>query len=328
MKFLFHTHLGLEFPQRISDFAAGYPGHEFVVARDKEELFREIGDVDGLVDHRVNEDLLDRAEKLRWFFVPFTGANRLPWDLLDSRDIRISNNHGNAPIVAERAVALALDVMGRVAEFDRGLRRAYWQRNTGKDEPFVYWTSLTGKRVAILGTGAIGIHIARFIAPFTTDIVGFRRSEAAPVPPEFPSITFNLKVALGHADLCFVALPLTPSTRDLIGEAELAALEDGYLVNVSRGEIVQERPFYDSLKNRLLRGAASDAWYRYPEPFAAPCFPSDLPFHELDNLVLSPHAGSHTTEGKMGQLEGVLENIAACIETGSPRDIVDPKAGY
>jgi phosphoglycerate dehydrogenase-like enzyme len=328
MKFCFHTHLALDFKQRLDDFIAEYPDHIFSVVTTRDELYSQIVDSDVLVDHRLTAEILEAAPVLKWFFLPFTGVNSVPWDLLENRGIRVSNNHGNAAIVAERAFALALDAMGRISEFDRGLRRGYWHRNESRKEPFVLWNSLKGKRVAILGVGAIGSHIARYLQPFTSNIIGFRRRLSQAIPPGFRSVTTQIEEALDGADLCFVTLPMTPVTKGIIGENELALLEGGYVVNVSRGDIIRESALYEALRTGSLLGAALDVWYRYPKPFDADQLPSEYPFHRLENLVLSPHAGSHATEGKMGQLEGALENIAALIDTGSPRDVVDPDRGY
>jgi phosphoglycerate dehydrogenase-like enzyme len=328
VKFLFHTHLALDFPDRISEIAEVYQEHEFVIVSGKAQLYEEIPESDVLVDHRIDEELLDAATKLKWMFVPFTGLNSIPWKLLAERNIRVSNNHGNADIVAERAFSLALAVMGRIPEFDRGLRRGYWHRNDSREEPFVFWTSLRGKRVSILGTGAIGCRIAELSSAFTDRITGFRRRAAEVNFGKFSQVTTKLSEALEKCDVCFITLPLTPSTEGLIGAAELKMLEGGYLVNVSRGEIVQEKPLFDVLTGGRLRGAGLDAWYQYPEQFHSRRLPSNLAFHELENVVLSPHAGSHAPEGKLGQLEGTLRNIRSLIDSGFPLDIADPAAGY
>lgn len=328
MKILFHTHLALDFPEQVQEFAAGFPDHEFVSVSGKTQLFAEIVDADVLVDHRVSDELLDRSTRLKWLFVPFTGVNGIPWELLVRRGVRVSNNHGNAGIVAERSFSLALALLGRVPEFDRGLRRGYWHRNDSREEPFIFWTSLTGKRVSILGTGAIGCRIAEMCSAFTDDITGFKRTSPEVHYPGFRRTTTNLSDALENCDLCFVALPLTEATKGLIGAPELAMLKGGYIVNISRGEIVQEKPLYDALSSGELKGAGLDVWYQYPEPFHGNRLPSELDFHEMQNVVLSPHAGSHAVEGKLGQLEGTLKNLAALIENGEPLDIADPAAGY
>lgn len=328
MKILFNTHLALDFPEKIERIAARFPEHNFRTVRDTDGLNSEIKDTDVLVDHRINGELLDAAPKLAWIFVPFTGVNRLPLEECARRGIRVCNNHGNARYTAERGLALALALMGRVVEFDQGLRQGYWHRNESVESPFILWDSLFKKKITILGTGAIGGWIARLLAPFGGEIIGFRRSSRKPAPEEFSRITSDLKSSLSEADLLFITLPLTEATRGMIGPEELALLKDSYLVNMSRGEIVEEEPLFQALKQRELKGAALDVWYRYPKPFASLQLPSRFPFQELQNVVLSPHAGSHTAEGKEGQLDGTLENLAALLENGKPLDTVDPSQGY
>ena len=328
MKVLFHTHLALEYRDRLSRFAGEFPEHEISVAENSNELFAGIRDTRVLVDHQATAELLDQAPELRWMFVPFTGVDGIPWELLLSRGIRVSNNHGNAGSVAERAVAMALALLGRVAEFDRGLRRGSWFRNRDKNRPFDYWTSMSHQPVAILGTGSIGLRIAELLSTFTRDIVGFRRSPGNPSPKFFPRVTTDLPEALSGARVCFIAMPLTRETDSLIGEAELDVLKEAYLVNVSRGKIVDEGALFGALASGGLAGAALDVWHRYPQVFHEEQLPSKYPFHTLENVVLSPHAGSSTPEGKQGQLEGTLVNLRALFQTGTPRDIAEPEGGY
>lgn len=328
MKIVFHTHLVLDFPDRLKEYIKLFPEHEFVSVSGSPQLHAEIVDADVLVDHRISDELLDMAPLLKWIFVPFTGVNKIPWELLKRRGIRVSNNHGNAGIVAERAFSLALATLGRVAEYDRGLRRGYWHRNDSREEPFIFWTSLAGKRVSILGTGAIGCRIAEMCGPFTDDITGFKRTSPEVNYPGFRRITTDLSDALENCDVCFVTLPLTDATEGLIAAGELALLKGGYIVNISRGTIIQEQALYDALSTGELKGAGLDVWYQHPNPFHVNQMPSELGFHELDNVVLSPHAGSHAVEGKFGQLEGTLKNLTALFETGEPLDIADPATGY
>jgi len=325
---LFHTHLALDFPDRLQAFAEAHPEHRIVSVSGRDRLFAEIAQADVLVDHRISEELLDAAPRLKWIFVPFTGVNALPWDPIRSRGIRVSNNHGNAEVVAERAMALALAAAGRVAEFDRGLRQGRWFRNPGRERPFELWKSLRGARTAILGCGALGRAVARFAGPLVGEVVGYRRRLDRGVPEGFHRVTDSMAEALDGAALCFITLPLTPDTEGLIGAEELRSLAGAILVNVSRGAVVDEEALYQALATGSLAGAGLDAWYRYPKPFHAPTHPSRFPFHVLDNVVLSPHAGSHAPEGKRGQLEGTLENLVQLFDTGVPRDIADPDSGY
>lgn len=325
MKVVFNTHLAGEFPQRIAQFASQFPDHRIITVNTKDELLAEIRDAHVLVDYRADDALLDSAPELQWMFVPFTGVDGIPRELLRSRGIRVSNNHGNASVVAERAVSMALAVTGRVVEFDRGLRRGFWFRRRKGPRHFDYWTSISNLPAVILGTGAIGLRIAELLMPFSANITGVRRSPNNPAPHLFRRIlsTADTAEALKGARLCFITLPLSDQTRSLIGEAELELLRGAYLINVSRGEIVDEAALFQALSNGTLAGAALDVWHRYPKPFYDYRLPSKYPFHTLENVVLSPHAGSSTAEGKLGQLEGTLANLKALFETGTPIDIPD-----
>ncbi len=328
LKFLFHTHLTSDYPDTISSLREEYPEHLFAVADSKEKLFTDITDADVLIDHRASEELLNTATQLKWLFVPFTGTNGVPFNLLQSHGVRVSNNHGNAALVAERAFALTLSLLGRVSEFDRGMRRGHWFRNKGGTNPYIFWQSLRGRRVFILGTGAIGREIAALLKPFDCEILGWRRNPGAVKPPEIDRMAESLEEGLKYCDVCYVTLPLTDSTRGLLGSKELDLIGKGWLINIARGPVIDEKALFVALKSGRLSGAGLDVWHRYPEPDYTDQLPSEYPFHEMENVVLSPHAGSHAPEGKGGQLTGTLKNIRALIENGIPEDIVNPLEGY
>ena len=343
----------------IEELRQRHPDHAFVVARSEEEFERHLETADGIVTAPIPAETLERAAALRIQFIPFAGVNRAPLDYFRERGLVLCNSHGNAPLVAERAVALAMAAAGRVVEFDQDLRRGLWHRRDDPDRPFDYWLSLQGKRVTVLGVGAIGSGIAGLIRPFGGRITGFRRrrrsevgrtgagsapdrttapsrrapdaahaGDAAPTERVFDEITTELEEALRSAELLFVALPLTPESTGLIGERELELLRGGIMVNVSRAQIVEEEPLYRALRDGTLFAAGLDVWYSNPPRFTETTLPSSLPFHELSNVVMSPHAGSHATEGKRLQLEGTIANISAYVSTGTPVKQVDLDAGY
>ena len=326
MTIVFHTHLAMDFPEHMKSFAAQWPSHQILVARNSEEKRSMIKEAHILVDHRVDESLLHHASSLRWILVPFAGVDSLPLDLLNRQGIRVACSHGNAPLVAEKALALALAAMGRLHEFDEGLRQGKWHRQKGLVKPFALWTSLRDKKVCILGAGAVACALAQLLTVFTSNIVGFRRQSDRPRPAGFARITHRLDEAMAHAALCVITLPETSETRSLVGMEQLRLMQGGCLVNVGRGSVVHEADLYEALHTGVLSSAGLDVWYRYPRPFHGKAHPSAYPFHELSNVILSPHAASHTTEGKIGQLEGVFENIQGIILHGRPSHVV--RDGY
>ena len=112
--------------------------------------------------------------------------------------------------------------------------------------------------------------------------------------------------------------PLTEATRGLIGPAELARMKpDAVLINVARGPIVDEQALFDALREERIGGAVLDTWYRYPSPDDPAVRPASLPFHELANVVMTPHC-SGWTDGLMPRRFGVIGDNLERLRAGSP----------
>ena len=258
-------------------------------------------------------------------------------------------------------------------EFDNDLRQGRWHRRDDHVRPFDYWRTLTGSRIAILGTGAIGCRIAALVAPLiggralagdrapggsggAGELVGLRRNRGRSAEEEhggarvvtaeavaagedearhperlFGRLTTRVEEALAGADVVFLTLPLTEDTRGTITGDLLGATNQATLVNVSRAELIPEEDLYASLTDGTLYAAGLDVWYRYPSPFfdeGITAFPSRLPFHHLRNVVMSPHAASHSREGKRSQLVGALAHLEEFLKTGGLSRAVNVRRGY
>lgn len=328
MLVLIHSHLASEFPELLADVRDRWTEHEFIDVIDKGEFRELLPRADVLVASPLNAEELERAQTLKAHFIPYAGVDGVDLGEYERRGIALASSHGNAPIVAERALALALAVLGRVVEFHNDLAAGEWHRTGDPERPFDYWTSLQGKVCGILGTGAIGTSLARLLVGFECQVVGFNTHGDNPNPSLFHAATTDLHGLLQAADLLFLTLPLTSHTESLIGTEELELLADSVLINVSRGAIVQERPLYEALRDGRLLGAGIDTWYRYPDPPYGNALPSNFPFHELRNVVISPHAGSHAIEGKRGQLRDALAHLERYLESGTPGRAVTARREY
>ena len=132
-------------------------------------------------------------------------------------------------------------------------------------------------------------------------------------------------------DILIVSLPLTPKTEGLIGERELELLgPDGLFLNVGRGAVVDEESLYNALKDRVIAGAALDVWYNYTpiSDEGGRTSPYNCPFHELDNVVLSPHRAASPFRD-LKRWDEVIENISRFAEARTDfLNVVDVKAGY
>ncbi|MGM0641452.1 MAG: 2-hydroxyacid dehydrogenase [Thermotogota bacterium] len=326
-KILFNTHLYQDFPEVINKLKDKYPDVVFDFAENKEELKLKIVDSSAIVWGHPKEEVLDLAKNLEVVFIPFTGVNKLPFEYLIRKNIMVSNNHGNGIIVAERAVSLSLALMGRIVEFHNDMKEGEWHRRYESKNPFDLWTSLQNKNVTILGTGGIGKNIARLLKGFNCKIMGYKKNIDKRVEG-FELITNDLKEALNFGDVVYIALPLTEKTKGIINSENIEYLKDKFIINVARGEIIEEEALFKGLSEGLLKGAAIDAWYNYPNSEKPYALPSKYDIHRFKNMVVSPHAASHSVEGKKYQLEYTVENIDFYLKNGKPKDIVDLEEKY
>jgi len=175
------------------------------------------------------------------------------------------------------------------------------------------WPELAGKTLGILGYGRIGQALARRARAFDMEVCAIRR-EAARFHSEglaFLGGPDALGEVVRRADYLAVTLSLTEATRGILGERELRMMKPtAVLINVARAEIVDEEALYRALAEKRIAGGVLDVWYRYPTD-AGSTLPARRPFHELANVLMTPHVSGWT--------EGMLEARAKLIAENSQR---------
>ncbi|UCG24133.1 MAG: hydroxyacid dehydrogenase [Chloroflexota bacterium] len=283
-----------------------------------------------LIAGRPTRQDLTAGPALQTLIIPWAGLPPETRQLLaEFPDVAVHNLHHNAIPVAEMVVTLMLSAAKLVLPFDQLLRRNDWTPRY-QPSPAVL---LAGNTALILGYGAIGRQVAIYCKGLGMRVLATRRrpsrrpvgsaDEVHPAP-EFPRL-------LPQANVLLICLPHTPETDGLIGRRELALLpKKALLVNVGRGPIVDEEALYHALRDGRLHAAGLDVWYNYPaEEASRPNTPpSAYPFHELDNVVMSPHRAGATADSndlRMKQLAVLLNAAAAGQE---PTNRVDLAAGY
>jgi phosphoglycerate dehydrogenase-like enzyme len=283
-----------------------------------------------LVGGRPARTHLEASPVLERLIIPFAG---LPADtralLLDYPHIAVHNLHHNAALTAEMAMALLLAAAKFVVPYDRALRAHDWTPRYQPNPSIL----LEGKTALILGFGAIGKRVARACWGLGMEVLAVRREmreEALEFPIEIHT-SAALPDLLPRANALVIALPATPATDGLIGARELALMpRHGILVNIGRGAIVDQRALFEALKAGGLAAAGLDVWYNYPadEAGRAHTPPADHPFHQLDNVVMSPHRAGHSEETETLRMQALaaLLNAAARGETVPNR--VNVEAGY
>jgi phosphoglycerate dehydrogenase-like enzyme len=303
-------------------------GPEVEIIRGVDATLAAFPGLDAVVANPLDRSYYESAKTLKALFVPFVGVNHVPADLLEARGVAVYNCHGNAEAVAERSLAMVLAFFGRVIEYHNDLRTLKWHGfwvHKGRED---FWHSIFRKRCTILGVGAIGQMTARLLKAFDCRVTGYRRREGLEAPDMFDSVTTDLGKALEGAEIVFVTLPLTDATRGLVGRAQMEAMRGAFLVNVGRGEVVDEEALYKSLKDGTLTGAGIDVWYTYPKDGSTTGAPSRFPVHELPNVVLSPHVGGSTTEAGETNIRQTLGNVERWALTGDSVNRVDLAALY
>lgn len=319
MKILFLFTLDDHWQKRFGELQEEFPQHDFVNVTDADRRRDELKTADAVVCGRLTEDELRNSPDIKAVFVPFTGLNNFPLQIIKEMGIPISNTHANAKYVAEHAVMLAMALLGNAVDYHNRLTQGYWSRNEGEEN---MWETLQGKTIGILGLGNIGKNIARLLRSFSCRIIGFKKDPEGFEDENIDEATSDLLYTVIKSDILFTALPLTPETKGLINAEILAEMKGKYIINVGRGETISEVALYNALKDGILKGAALDVWYKYPRLDPEPVFPANLPFWELPNVLLSPHKSSQTEAARIEMTDDTAENIRSFLLNGIPKHTV------
>ena len=277
-----------------------------------------------------DDAMLAACPALTHVVIPYAGLPRATARRLAARpEVAVHNLHHNAAATAELAVALLLACAKEILPHDRDLRRGDWRRRYR--EPST--TTLAGGHALVLGYGAIGQRVARTLAALGMRVTALRRSAREGERHGMIALASPQALAaeLPRADAVVVCLPWTDETDGLLDGPMLRRMaSSAYLVNVARGAIVDEEALHRALVEGRIAGAGLDVWYRYPEDEAsrAGTPPSDFPFGELDNVVLSPHRGGQTRQTEEARARAVARLLHAIAAGEDVPDRVDLARGY
>jgi D-3-phosphoglycerate dehydrogenase / 2-oxoglutarate reductase len=273
-------------------------------------------DADGLmvrVTPLTAEDF-GRAKKLRVVAKQGVGVNLIDLAAAKARGVIVCNTPGvNSEAVAEMALALALAVTRRVAELDRRIRSGEVVKRIN-----YLGIELWEKTVGVIGMGNIGTRIARkYHAAFNTKLLAYDPYAPDSCWPDIPhERVSSLDALLPRVDVVTIHTPLTPETKHLIGRRALALMkETAVLVNVSRGEIVDEEALYDALKSGSIFGAGLDVFKKEPPT-------TDNPLVGLPNIVVTPHAAGGTRETQEKSSLVTAQQLVHVLGGGQPMNRV------
>ena len=300
----------------------------------EESLANIVPDADVLIGWRPSETLLEMARKLKVFINPGAGVNHLLElfrKINEKRKVLLINGHGNSYFVAQHAVALLLTLMSKTIPHHLWMKKGRWR--TGDKESAS--EPLRFRNIGLLGYGAINQKVHRFLSGFDVNFHILRnnwKKQENKLPTSVKRyISYQLYDFLKEIDILMIAVPLTSLTSGLIKDEEIQLLgPKGLIVNVARGEIIDQEVLYNSLKNKVITGAAIDVWYDYhPNPDKnGNKYPYEFPFHTLDNIILSPHR-AYSPFSDLLRWNEVIENITRIAEGNeSLINVVDLKEEY
>jgi len=281
----------------------------------KENILSIVPQAEILIGWRPSKDILMAAKKMKLFINPGAGVHHLLdlfKELNQKREILLINGHGNSYFVAQHSVALLLTLMNKTIPHHIWMREGKWR--TGDEEGASI--PLRNLKVGLLGYGAINQKVHRMLAGFDVDFCLLRKYWIKQVEPFSTEVKKfepdQLHQFLKEIQILIIAVPVTPKTKGMIKQKELELLgPNGIVINVSRGDIIDEKSLFYALKDGVITGAAIDVWYNYhPEAVKDDRkYPYKFPFHTLDNIILSPHR-AYSPFLDLKRWDEVIENVS------------------
>ena len=276
-----------------------------VIVGDEAGIVPRLSDVDVLITLGFTREMGLAAKRLKLVQVPGAGLDRIDRSALP-KGTWLANAYGHEVGIAEYVIGAMLAMTREFTRLDAALRQGTWASQWAVGAPVpAAWPELAGKTIGILGYGRIGQAVAQRARGFDMTVLPFRRGDV-------------LADVLRQSDYLVITLSLNDTTRGLIGARELASMKpSAFLVNVARAQIVDEGALYHALAKRVIAGAALDVWYRYPTT-PGPMLPANHPFHELPNVLMTPHLSGWTEGMLQARAKVIAENIRRVARAEPP----------
>lgn len=264
---------------------------------------------------RVDEDLLKHADTLEMIQTIGVGYDHMDVPACTRKGIIVCNvAEIYSEPVAQHAWALILDLTKHVTRADRSMRAGTWQSED--------WMGLQiwGKTLGIIGLGNIGSRIAmKGRLAFGMRILAHDPYVLPARAQLFGAELVSLEKLLKESDIVSISVPLTHETRHIIGEEQLSTMKkSAFLINICRGAVIDERALVECLQKGGIRGAGLDVFEIEPLPQGSPLL-------RMENVVLTPHLASSTTEAVEKTYRGAVANIIRYLKGLRPRWVIDPE---
>ena len=300
-----------------------FPHHTFLDAWSAEALSRHLPEADVAFSAAIDRSAFASLTRLRWVQSPAVGVGGMLGPELVASPIVVTSARGvRARAIAEHVLGVTIALARQLPLVMRRQSAHVWALNEIETSGSV--RTLLGRRMAIIGLGAIGLEVARLAAPFGLRVSAIRRRANLPLPPSVeealpPDRLFDL---LEQSDVVVLSAPLTAETTGLINQQALERIKRrAFLVNVGRGKLLDDDAVVEALRDGRLGGAALDVFTKEPLDAASP-------YWDLPNVIITPHIAG-AMEDYWTPLVALFADNLRRFEAGQPlMNVVDKTAGY
>lgn len=279
----------------------------------EEQLIQSAGQYDAIIVgvEKITSSVIEASKKLRIITKHGIGVDNIDVKAASGRGIVVTNAPGtNSDAVADLTIGLFLSLARSIPSVDRSVKGGEWPRAVG--------VQINGKVLGIIGLGQIGKKVVKRALGFDMRVLAYDILKDEAFAKERRITYVSLNEVLAQADFLSIHVPISPSTRGLIGEKELNLMKkEAFLVNISRGGIVDEEALYRVLKERRIRGGALDVFAHEP--------PTGSPLLTLDNVIVTPHMGAYTFEALRETGMVCARSIIDVFEGRRPQFVVNPE---
>ena len=286
----------------------------------KKTIIEKAKDVDALatlLSDKIDAEVFDAAPKLKMIAQLAVGFDNVDVQEATKRGIYVSNTpEVLTDTTADFAWALLMTLARRVVEADKYVRTGKWK--VGWHPAMLQGRDVYGATIGIVGAGRIGYAVAKRATGFSMKILFYDVIPRPEMEKDFGAKKVDLDTLLKQSDFVSIHVPLMKETHHLINAEKLRLMKKtAYLINNSRGPVVDEKALYDALNEGRIAGAGLDVFEQEPTPL-------DNPLLKLDNVVVAPHISSASYETRSKMAEMVADNLIAFFEGKKPPNLVNP----
>lgn len=313
MKVLFTYDYGEKKMQSIKNL-----GYEIILRKEKDLVYdNKLKDVEAIFCYDPFASLdISKMKKLKWIQLSSIGIDQVPLEKVKKQGITLTNNKGGY------SVPMGEFIVMKILELFKNSKTFYDQQHQKKWKIDTSLVELYNKRISFIGTGSIAVEGAKRLQGFGVEITGVNTQgrdveyfhKCYPIK--------DLKEVLKHSDVVVLTIPYTDETHHLINDEALSAMNTkAYLINVSRGTIVDEKALIEHLKNESIQGAALDVFDQEP-------LKEDSPLWDFEKVIITPHNSWVSEMRNQRRFDTIYENAEKFMQGEELKNVVDLDKGY